>query len=187
MALSKTAETPKNCTTSGLFCETCTSLVACMQNGNTYTKENIQTCDSGEKCINNACTDAEDPICDGIADLAFPCQTVGIFPDPFYCNKFVLCVQVKNTLQAYPNQCEEGLGYNIGTGLCDIILPNGVCPQGDYPVPLCTRISQSDHLENKPQEYYTCKEYSTAKDVLYPFINVCPQAQIYNDYTCAAA
>ncbi|XP_063916951.1 uncharacterized protein LOC135132706 [Zophobas morio] len=185
VALSKTCEKPKNCTTSGLFCESCSSLVACIQDDDTYTKQNVKTCDYGEKCIKNKCTTAQDPFCDGIADLPFPCQAVGIFPDPFYCNKFVLCVQTKDTFKAYPNQCEQGLGYNIGTGLCDIVLPNGVCPDDEYPIPLCTELGHSEALEGKPQEYFICKEYGRSNDVMYPFIDVCSEAKTYDNYICS--
>ncbi|XP_044260987.1 uncharacterized protein LOC123008969 [Tribolium madens] len=178
----------KNCTSAGLLCETCTDLVACIENNDhTFTKDFVQTCPAGQKCLKGECTNDYDPFCDGVADLAFPCKKVGIFPDPFYCNKYVMCVDLgQNRLQAYLSRCEEGLGYNIATGVCDVKLSGNGCKTDELPVPLCGKAGDSGALKGKPMEYYTCEEYNNVKRVLYPVIDVCPNAETYEDYKCVS-
>ncbi|EFA05441.1 peritrophic matrix protein 1-B precursor [Tribolium castaneum] len=182
-----TLQPPKNCTSAGLLCETCSELVACVENNDhTFRKDHVQTCPSGQKCVKGGCSSDSDPFCDGVADLAFPCKKVGIFPDPFYCNKFVLCVDMgQSRLQAYSSRCEDGLGYNIETGVCDVKLSGG-CKVDEFPVPLCGKAGDSGALEGKPMEYYTCEEYSSGKRVLYPVIDVCPNAETYENYKCVS-
>ncbi|KAJ3645668.1 hypothetical protein Zmor_023309 [Zophobas morio] len=181
------SSTPKKCTQPGLFCETCSSLVACIESANsTFIKEPINTCDSPSSCVGGTCVmNTTDPFCSGLADLKFICRHVGIFPDPFYCNKFVICVDTgSNSLQPYVNECEDGFQYNIFNSLCDIKLVDGECREGIYPVPLCRLHGQSTALAAKPQMYYVCERYSESKDVLYPVQNVCPGGQVYENYVC---
>jgi hypothetical protein len=134
------------------MCESCTKLVSCVLNTDkSWTKTSIQSCASPQKCVNGACVNDVDPFCDGIAALAFPCQSEGVFPDPFYCNKFVMCVDTGNkVLKPYVSTCPDGYGFNIANDLCDVKLTDGVCPTGKYPVPLCSKAGQSEALAKKP-------------------------------------
>jgi hypothetical protein len=187
LALNLSADAPKDCTSAGLMCESCTKLVSCVLNTDkSWTKTSIQSCASPQKCVNGACVNDVDPFCDGIAALDFPCQSEGVFPDPFYCNKFVMCVNTGTDkgLKPYVSTCPDGYGFNIANDLCDVKLTDGVCPTGKYPVPLCSKAGQSEALAKKPAEYYMCEEYSDAKKVLYPFLNVCEGGVAYSNYKC---
>lgn len=187
LTLSKVS-TPINCTSAGPVCQSCKNVVVCIHNSdNSWTHSSVETCPSGEKCIRGSCTSASDPVCDGVADLDFPCNAEGIFPDPFYCNKYVMCVNVGKKLQAYLTTCEEGLSYNIATGMCDTKLENSVCNGGDYPIPLCEKPGDTGPLRNKTAEYYMCQEYSRKIKYLYPFIDICPHAGQYDNFNCTTA
>ncbi|XP_044252776.1 uncharacterized protein LOC123003827 [Tribolium madens] len=179
-------EPVKNCTKPGPLCETCSSLVGCVQNADgTWRKNPLAKCDLPSRCVNGVCTTAEEPFCWGTADLDFPCQTVGIFPDPFYCNKFVLCVKEGARLRPFLNECPQGFGFNVETDLCDDELTDGQCPDGALPVPICKQAGQSGAIEGKPAMFYICEQYSQVKKVLYPVMDVCPGAQVYDQYQCA--
>ncbi|XP_971708.2 uncharacterized protein LOC660379 [Tribolium castaneum] len=181
-------ERAKNCTKPGLFCETCSTLVACVQNDDeTWTKDTVATCNKPERCVRGECTPDLDCFCSGLADSDFPCRKVGIFPHPFYCNKFVLCVKDYNynNLRAYLNECEYGFGFNTRTDICDVPLGDGLCPEGVFPVPPCQELGQSGALPENPAKYYLCEEYSTSNKMLYPVINVCPPGEIYDDFQCS--
>ncbi|XP_044252709.1 uncharacterized protein LOC123003783 [Tribolium madens] len=179
------SERPKNCTKPGLFCETCSNLVACVQNDDeTWTKDTVATCTSPKRCVRGKCTTDFDVFCSGLADLDFPCRKVGIFPHPFYCNKFVLCVKDYN-FRAYLNECEQGFGFNGRTDICDVPLEDGLCPEGVFPVPVCNTWGQSEALPENPAKYYVCEEYSSSTKMLYPVINVCPPGEIYDDFQCS--
>lgn len=181
---------PKNCTTQGLLCETCSSLVDCIKtsdNPPTYTKTPIATCPTNEKCSVDTCTTAQDVFCDGTACLPFPCQDVGIYPDPFYCDYFVLCVRESPIkLTAFLNKCEAGYAFDIGTSLCTKELGSAGCSQDpvDFPVPFCNTLGQSGAIAAKPYLYYICEEYSTANRVLYPVLYKCPGSGIFQGNSC---
>ncbi|RZC39644.1 hypothetical protein BDFB_007923 [Asbolus verrucosus] len=190
LALNLTVEPAKNCTDVGPFCETCSSLVACMQQGDVFTKAKIGMCSPPEKCVQGVCTEDPEPFCDGIASLPFVCSTVGIFPDPFYCNKFVLCVaDSQGNMKPYLNQCDEGYGYDVATDMCSIKLVNKDCTPGIYPVPLCKEAGQSAALVKKPSVYYLCQQRQVKIDakettVLYPMLAECPHGETYDNYAC---
>lgn len=178
-------EVVKNCTKPGPFCETCTSLVGCVQQSDgTWTKNPLAKCDAPTKCVGGVCTAKEEPFCWGTADLEFPCKKTGIFPHPFYCNKFVMCVYSASVMKAYLYECPENFRYNVKTDLCDVFLDSGECPEGVLPVPLCETAGQSDAIPEKPAMYYTCEQYSQVKKVLYPVLDLCPGAEIYEKYQC---
>ena len=110
---------------------------------------------------------------------------MGIFPDPFYCNEFVLCVdKAHGKLVPFVNECGDGYGYNPGTSACDVQLDGGQCTEGQYPVPPCNYIGQSGALDENDSIYYTCEQYSKIKDVLYPVLDRCPHGEVYRDYGC---
>ncbi|EFA07893.1 uncharacterized protein LOC660437 [Tribolium castaneum] len=184
ITLGKSLEPVKNCTKPGPFCETCSSLVACVQDSDgSWTKNPLAKCDLPSRCVSGVCTTVEEPFCWGTADLEFPCKSVGAFPDPFYCNKFVLCVKEGARLKPYLNECPPGFGFDIKTDLCDSELGDGQCPE-TLPVPICTQAGQSGALDGKPAMYYICEQYSEVKKVLYPVLDVCPGAQVYEEYQC---
>lgn len=150
----------------------------------TFTKTPVQRCNVGEKCADAGCTTAPNVFCDGTACLPFPCQDVGLYLDPFYCNRFVLCVRVSPTkLTAYLNECPAGFAFDVATGLCSQKLEKTGCDPMNYPVPLCTSVAQNGPLDKKPALYYICEEYSTAYRVLYPVIHVCPGDLLYQEGT----
>ncbi|RZC34209.1 peritrophic matrix protein 1-B [Asbolus verrucosus] len=189
LALNLTAEEVQECTAPGLFCESCTTVASCTKTGSTFTKTIVGQCSANEKCVNGACTTASDPICDGIARIEFKCKKVGVFPDPFYCNKYYMCVNDGGTLKRFKNECEEGFGFNIATDLCSIKLINNRCVTGEYPVPLCKKLGESAAVAKKPAEYYTCvqktvKVNGSMKTVLYPELDECPNAKIFSNNEC---
>ncbi|KAJ3645666.1 hypothetical protein Zmor_023307 [Zophobas morio] len=181
--------TPRECISPGPLCETCSSLVACVELANgTYGKHQLATCNSPTHCVHEVCTSDYDPFCAGATELSFPCNQVGSFPDPFYHNRFVLCVDDDSDLKAYSNVCEDGFSFNLANDLCSEVMAHAECPQEPYPVPICHILGQSGALEQKPAMYYICKErtYDSNKSALYPYLYLCPGGQEYKDFMCTS-
>ena len=131
--------TPRECTSAGPLCESCTSLVACVEDGDTgnYTRNPIETCKGDTPlCIDGECTAGDDPFCTGLSEVSFVCNQIGVFPDPFYHNKYVFCYKDGSTFKSILNVCDDGFGFNIATDLCSEPVTNAECPYEPYPVPL---------------------------------------------------
>lgn len=175
----------KNCTAPGPFCESCSSLVVCLNEGDgKWKKVPAETCTTPNKCIGDICTTAPDPVCDGAACLDFPCFNVGIFPDPFDCRSFVFCVQTAtNKLQGFKQQCDDGWGYDITTKTCDKKITDNVCPT-TYPVPLCDEAGKTGSLPEDLSLYFICMQYSSTNKALYPTLHSCDHGDIFVEYGC---
>lgn len=187
-----------DCYQKGHFCESCTSLVSCQYEAanNSYSKTSRTSCPKPQKCLNKKnsknqvegqCSSDIDPICDNIIQVPFECTTEGIFPDPFYFNKFVMCVKDPG-LKPFSATCPSGYGFNVKTDLCDCKLsPEGQCGEEPYPIPVCQEANEAKAIEGKPALYYTCdtKTTKSGNAVLYPVQRICLGQETYSDYSCS--
>ncbi|XP_063916912.1 uncharacterized protein LOC135132676 [Zophobas morio] len=183
-----TSCTPRECTSPGPLCETCTSLVGCVDIGNgTYNKTQLGNCKPPSYCVVDVCDSNPDPFCSGVTELPFECHQVGVFPHQFYHNKFVYCYKDGANFKSILNECEDGYTFNVANDLCSEHAENAECPHAPYPVPLCNRTAQSGAIEKKPAMYYICKErvVNSSKTFLYPDLYLCPGAETYVDFTCS--
>lgn len=173
------------CTSPGLMCETCKKLVQCIETepGN-FTKILIEECNAAKNftCLKNKCSTAINPRCVS-SSTGFKCTHSGIFPDPYDCTRYHICMQQKDIVggkanQMVPMQCQGKYGYDPVSTYCKIPLTDGACPDTP-PVPECRKSGQSGPIQNT-SIYYICLQN------LVPQLFMCPHGTVYIDSKCTA-
>lgn len=191
-------DTLKECPREGPYCESCTSLVICIydEDNENYTKTGGGSCPSSYNCLNRKtangittgqCLNETDPICDHVDQVPFPCTSAGIFPDPFYFNKYVMCVSISSSLQPYSATCPSGYGFDVKSDLCSCKLNvDGLCGEDLFPIPVCQTVGEAYAVKGKPAMYYICETKTiSSKAVLYPVLYVCEGGETYSNYECS--
>lgn len=178
-----------NCTKSGYLCENCTHVSYCIQiPGSIWLKEPLSECSSSEPCLSSTgnCSTKSNPSCPiKIEGYEFVCYQIGIFPDPYDCAAYHMCIPsnlsdsespVSNTSIKFT--CDSGFGYDASTHKCSINLTNNKC----VPVsPSCKQIGQAGGFKQNPSLYYVCLTQTVSdKKVLIPAIFECPNDQQYD-------
>ncbi|GJQ81870.1 hypothetical protein Trydic_g9896 [Trypoxylus dichotomus] len=181
-------DTGRTCITAGPMCDNCEHLVICVGFENHFYKLPLQTCALNETCLGNRCTTDRNPKCESEPD--FPCNDIGVFPNPFDCQTYHFCVKENDgNLKEYRTKCDGNYGYHAGTTFCQTQLDNNACFQNEYqfPVDLCLHSGQNAALLQNPSIYYICARYSDTVEILYPFQFVCPHGGTYFNFECILA
>lgn len=169
------------------MCDNCTSLVTCIRDEDGYHKLPLQTCSPGESCLRSACTSDRNPRCE--PELPFPCNDIGVFPNPYLCRIYHFCVPNAGQLVNYRVECDGSFGYHAGTTFCQNRLDDYVCSEDEleFPVDLCLNPGQTNALPDNESIYYICAPFNATHPVLYPFLFVCPHGGRYWNYECHVA
>lgn len=176
----------KECTKPGMMCKSCEKLVMCIESEGKYEEMDLQTCSEEQTCLNNECSEDPNPLCPTGAQESFKCRATGMFPDPYNCNIYHICIQKSD--QVTPNdqdtqfamKCDDGYGYDPVSTYCKNPLKNGVCPD-KLPVPVCKELGQSGALIN-PSIYYICIFGSSGTFV--PELYLCPHGKKFIGGRC---
>lgn len=166
------------------MCDSCDLLVTCIRDDEGFHKLPQETCAPDRTCLGARCTSERNPICE--EQLPFPCNDIGVFPDPFDCQIFHFCVPEDGGLKNYSMRCEGSFAYHAGSTFCQTRLENNVCFEyiNQFPVDLCLYSGQTASLIQNPSIYYVCAQFSSDNPILYPFLFVCPHGGAYYNYEC---
>lgn len=173
------------------MCEDCFTRVTCVGDEYGFTKIPLETCATDMTCLGSECTSDSNPGC--YPGLTFTCNDIGVFPDPFDCQRYHFCVPqnptTPDTLNHYEALCDGSWGYHAGTTFCQTRLQNNNCyaNSNHFPIELCQYSGQTNALSQNPTIYYICAQYSSTIDMLYPFQFVCPHGGTYNNFQCVTA
>lgn len=146
-----------------------------MGNGS-WSMQTISKCSNGDTCnsVSFECSSAPNYECDSATSPnSFVCHGVGLFPDPFICEKYHMCVPGEED-PSIPQEtsivlsCPSGYGYDVVTSSCRI--KKEACPSAI----ICTNSTMKAFVKN-PSFYYWCLK--TSSSAYYPHIFMCPQGQ----------
>ncbi|XP_077298057.1 uncharacterized protein LOC143919554 [Arctopsyche grandis] len=170
----------KECENPGFMCDNCSTSAFCIPypNGD-YGKEIIETCPAGSTCLGETgrCTTASNYECDGSSTgYEFYCIQPGVFPDPFSCKKYHICVP--GEYFSYQNECGLGFAYDPLTTLCSIKMVNNSCTSV---IPKCEKPLQSGPVLGNPSIFYMCRpRYINGNMVNLPDFFSCPFNEQYD-------
>uniref|UniRef100_A0A0A1X1E8 Uncharacterized protein F23F12.8 n=1 Tax=Zeugodacus cucurbitae TaxID=28588 RepID=A0A0A1X1E8_ZEUCU len=171
--------------TTGNICESCEQLSTCMRNPSGWTQIPVNSCDTSRGIYCNSllgmCSNALGPCHPFAIDGDFPCNSQGIFPDPYNCQKYHLCYIKDDTLQSEPVECYGDTAFNVATGQCTSNLQDNACKTQQFQ---CANAGEIHPWPNSPKFYYICNALSN-KDgsILYPSLYLCPDDEVFNDDT----
>ncbi|XP_077301102.1 uncharacterized protein LOC143921592 [Arctopsyche grandis] len=171
----------KNCTKSGYMCDDCnTSSFCILLSDGEYFKEQAEKCAGLQTCLETIgkCTLQENIECDkNIVDYKFECFQPGLFPHPFNCSKYFMCIKENGLLDHTPIEleCKNGFGYNPLSTLCN---KKEICEKLIQP---CKNQFDSGYIQENPSLYYVCLPTDR---VYYPQIFVCPFNYEFNGEEC---
>lgn len=112
----------------------------------------------------------------------FVCSSVGIFPDPYDCQKYHFCQQSGNSLGAINVECGGDSAYNPQSGQCSLHLDHDVCHYDQY---RCDHVGQQAAWPGNDNIFYICKsETSGNSSHLYPALYRCAADEVFNGTYC---
>lgn len=115
----------------------------------------------------------------------FVCTSVGIFPDPYDCQKYHFCQQSGNSFGAINLDCGGQSAYNPTTGQCSMTLTDDVCRFNQY---VCDHVGQKAVWPGNDNIFYICKETVSGNAThLYPTMYRCSAEEIFNGTECVPA
>lgn len=173
-----------NCTKPGPMCRNCKQAIYCIEGANgEFTEFETETCVLNQTCFNGngTCTTAPNPGCDEVVKIPFPCNSKGMFPDPFNCKVYHICC---NLGKSDENTCDKDYGYDPLTTYCKIPLIESACAR--TPIPACKNAGQVGAVDKNPSIYYICQLKTTTdnKKVLYPMQFLCPNGKHFINNHC---
>lgn len=148
-------------------------------------EENIvQKCKTpDETCLLDRCALEPNPKCPAPNGSMFVCTGTGVFPDPFDCSSYHVCIE-KSQIISDENvpvndlyaavKCPENWGYNPVTTYCDKRLSDGFCPEAP-PIPTCQAIGNIGAITGT-SIYYICTTDNNG--VLRPILHMCPHGNV---------
>lgn len=174
----------KNCTKSGYMCDDCrTSSLCILLSDGEYFKEFAATCNGQLSCLESTgrCTTQENIECDSnIVGYKFNCYQPGLFPHPFNCSKYFMCIKENGLLDQKPIEleCKNGFGFNPLSTLCNKKVDVGKCEKLVQP---CKNQIASGYIPGNPSLYYVCLPTS---NIYFPQIFACPFNFEFNGEEC---
>lgn len=151
-----------------------------------YEENVVQTCKTPEEsCLLDRCAKEPNPKCPIKGGSSFVCTGTGVFPDPYDCSSYHVCIEKDNIIaddeipvnDLYAAvKCPDNWAYNPVSTYCDKALPNGFCPNAP-PIPACREIGDIGAIDGT-SIYYICT--NDAKGALRPILHMCPHGNIIN-------
>ncbi|XP_077289569.1 uncharacterized protein LOC143913564 [Arctopsyche grandis] len=181
--------TEDDCKTVGFICDECKASYYCVpsSSGN-FTLEMIEDCeDAGTTCLENTgkCTSQTNLKCNSsVTEYEFSCHQVGLFPDPFECQKYHLCTETtEKSVVPKPQtyECPQGYAYNPLTTMCSKKIVNATTDCKPLIVP-CDGPGQSGGVQSHPNMYYLC--LPSENKLYYPQLYLCPNGWEYFNDNC---
>lgn len=134
------------------------------------------------------CTSDENLDCNpDSTEYKFKCHQKGMFPHPFFCNKYFICNESQtpdgDPQLADPTSCNSGFVYDPMTTLCN---KRGEC--SSPPVKPCEVLGEMGGIEGHPSMYFVClfRPGENSENILAPDLYVCSDDQIFKDGRCIA-
>lgn len=211
-----TANKGKECTMPGILCDCddIKNVYVCIRSGDNFIKQHVDTCADELTCIANegGCSDKPNLQC-GFNKFQMECKSDGIFPDPYNCKKYHICVpdieyaHAKKTTtttteepeevstpepeeggedteyKAYSLECDEGYGYDPTTTFCQVELKNNECESSL--IPACTTFTLPKSFTSNPSYYYMCAK-DVGSDEYQPKVFKCPHGEPFINGTCVS-
>lgn len=171
------------CTKPGEICKNCNQTKVCIDlGGGDFDELDGDECDieNKEYCLNGNCTNATNQHCPPREQPAFPCKSIGVFPDPFDCQVFHVCCEDEANSSSSIHNCENKFAYDPLTTYCKIPLSSNICPERP-PVPTCTRSGERGALTMNKTIYFICTKIN---GVLYPVQYLCPNGRYFVGDQC---
>lgn len=172
--------------TPGLICYSCSVVATCVRINDEWQTIPVAECDNDEGMYCNirqgGCSDLAGP-CNSVGHKQnFVCSSVGIFPDPYDCQKYHFCQQSGNSLGAINVECGGNSAFNPENGQCSLNLNSDVCLEDQYQ---CERVGQQAAWPGNSNIFYVCKlEVTGNTSHLYPALYRCGPEETFNGTIC---
>lgn len=158
-----------------------------MADGNFFSN-NMTSCGDGETCSSSKlqCTKDSNPECDGATSQNdFICYALGIFPDPYKCTIYHMCVPDATGVKPNPKSviipCPTGFAFDPVTSTCRINMTalGGQCTPA---VPMKCVNDTKGPIVQDPSIYYWCMKNPAGQ--FYPVMFRCTKNQQFIDGIC---
>ncbi|XP_062550974.1 uncharacterized protein LOC134215900 [Armigeres subalbatus] len=183
--LSVTKFQSETCTTDGIICITCKTVARCIELNNSWQPVPVEECDAdaGYFCnVNEGGCSQRIGACNPAGQEGnFVCNTMGVFPDPFECEKYHFCYQNGQNLVSINMACEN-TAFSPTTGDCSLPLNDTTCtiPQWN-----CSQAGEMNAWPGNNNIYYLCMaDNRNGIRVLYPELYRCSANRVFNGTRC---
>uniref|UniRef100_A0A336MXQ5 CSON007908 protein n=1 Tax=Culicoides sonorensis TaxID=179676 RepID=A0A336MXQ5_CULSO len=171
----------------GFVCIGCEALAVCIKRNDRWETIPVEVCDknNGFVCnvIEGACSNKTGP-CNPINNGTFSCTSVGIFPDPYDCQLYHICLVNNNNIVSSPVECRDGSAFNPITGDCSLNINSDVCLDYGF---TCTKPGDMGPWKFNPNIFYVCKADDDGSErVIYPELYKCDPNEVFVEDKCVS-
>ncbi|XP_065081934.1 uncharacterized protein LOC135704412 [Ochlerotatus camptorhynchus] len=173
------------CSKEGIICINCKTAAQCIFVNNAWQPVPFEDCDAdaGFFCnVNEGGCSQRVGACNPAGQEGnFVCNTMGVFPDPFDCEKYHFCYQNGQNLVSINMVCEN-TAFSPASGDCSLPLNDMVCTTPQWN---CTQAGEMNAWPGNSNIYYLCiADTRNGIRVLYPELFRCSANQVFSEGRC---
>lgn len=173
------------CQQEGIICLDCETAARCLFLDNAWHPVRFELCDTdaGSFCNVNegGCSQRVGACNPAGQEGTFVCNTMGVFPDPYDCEKYHFCYQNGQNLVSINMVCEN-TAFSPTTGDCLLPLNEMVCNSQQWE---CTQAGDMNAWPGNSNIYYICiADNRNGIRVLYPALYRCSANQVFSEGLC---
>ncbi|XP_055537969.1 uncharacterized protein LOC129725786 [Wyeomyia smithii] len=181
--LSVTKFQTSTCTGDGIICMTCDIASKCLYLNGEWRPQPFEKCndENGFYCNvhEGGCSRNVGPCNPAGQEGNFVCNTQGVFPDPFDCQRYHLCYQNQQNLVAINMVCDS-MAFSAATGDCSVQRNDTMCTSLRWS---CSKAGEMNSWPENNNIYYLCIA-DIKNGALYPQLYRCSANQIFNEGRC---
>ncbi|XP_055537968.1 uncharacterized protein LOC129725785 [Wyeomyia smithii] len=170
------------CSGEGFICMTCRTAAQCLFINGEWRPQPFEDCDedNGFYCnvLERGCSQNVGACSPG-QEGSFVCNTEGVFPNPFDCQRYHLCRQEQQNMVSINMVCDT-MAFSAATGDCSLHRNDTICTTLQWS---CSRAGEMNSWPGNNNIYYLCI-VDTQSRALYPQLYRCSGDQIFNDGRC---
>ena len=156
----------------------------CVRVNNEWLTVPVEACSRGEYCNlkEKGCSSNTGP-CNPVGHTGnFVCTSLGIFPNPYDCQRYHVCYQSGINLVSLGFACMHETAFSPTTGECSLTVEDGVCNEPQFK---CENSGDKGSWPGNDNIFYICKAVEVNNQrVLFPTLYRCGSNEVFTGQLC---